>query len=160
MPIFTAKFLADHAHLRMPCSTLNTFPPWSAALTLAQIPALIIRSAPRRTPWRELACFVTKYLPPKSDIFSSWFVYFEKRCVCRRGERIAGSVSISTIRRAWENHRAQKVDVVLQFLHLQKELALSPGHIIHALTREGFTLEQERVTSGRDNFRPPQRANA
>ena len=78
-------------HLRMPCSTLNTFPPWSAVLTLAQIPTLIIRSDLRCTSWRKLACFVTKYLPPKSDIFPSWFVYFEKRCVCRRGERIAGS---------------------------------------------------------------------
>ena len=70
-------------HLRMPCSTLNTFPHSSAVLALAQIPTLIIRSAPRCTPWRKLARFVTKYLRPKSDIFSSWFVYFEKRCICR-----------------------------------------------------------------------------
>jgi hypothetical protein len=70
-------------HLRMLCSTLNTFPHWSAVLALAQIPALINRSVPSSTPWRELARFVTKYLPPKSDICSSWFVYFEKMCICR-----------------------------------------------------------------------------
>jgi hypothetical protein len=32
-------------HLRMPCSILNTFPLWSAELTLAQIPALILLSS-------------------------------------------------------------------------------------------------------------------